>query len=97
MDKSLKDILRHMAVTLKRQRGNAYGFGDDIDSDEHITKNIPSNMMDDPDATHSKPVENYFGNLDRYLAKTGSQGLDKVIFIHVYPMRKCFVNSDYFQ
>ena len=97
MDKSLKDILKHMAVTLKRQRGNAYGFGDDIDSDEHITKNILSNMMDDPDATHSKPVENYFGNLDRYLAKTGSQGFDKVIFIHVYPMRKCFVNSDYFQ
>ena len=96
-DKSLKYILKHMAVTLKRQRGNAYNFGDDIHSDEHITKNFPSNMMDDPDATHSKPVENYFGNLDCYLAKTGPQGFDKVIFIHVYPMRKRFVTSDYFQ
>ena len=35
-------------------------------------------MMDDPDATHSKPVENYFGNLDRYVSKTGPQGFDKV-------------------
>ena len=97
MDKSLKDILKHMAVTLKQQHGNACGFGDDIDSDEHIAKNIPSNMMDDPDATHSMSVENYFGNLDHYLAKTGLQGFDKVIFIHIYPMRKHFVTSDYFQ
>ena len=97
MDKSLKDILKHMVVTLKWQCGNAYGFGDDIDSDEHITKNIPSKMMDDPDETHSKPVENYFGNLDRYLTKTGWQGFDKVIFINVYPMRKHFVTSVYFQ
>ena len=40
MDKSLKNILIHMAATLKQQQGNPYGFGDDIDMDEHITKNI---------------------------------------------------------
>ena len=28
-------------------------------------------IMDDPDATHSKPIENYFGNFDRELQKTG--------------------------
>jgi len=78
MNKSIKDILLHMAATLKRQRGNAYGFGDDVDSEEHITKNVPPEMMDDPDATHSKSVENYFGNLDRYISKTGPQGFDKV-------------------
>ena len=71
MDKNLKDILKHMAVTLKWQYGNAYGFGDDIESDEHITKDIPSNMMDYPDAIHTKPVKNYFGNLDHYLLKAG--------------------------
>ena len=78
MDMSLKDMCSHMAATLKRQRGDAYGFGDNEDSDEHITKNISPDMMDDPDATHSKPVENYFGNLDRYVSKTGPQGFDKV-------------------
>ena len=33
-------------------------------------------IMDDPDATHSKPIENYFGNFDRELQKTG--GFQKV-------------------
>ena len=65
--------------------------------DDHIIKNIHSNMIDDPGATHSKPVENHFGNLDHYLAKTGPQGFYKVIFIHIYPMRKCFIISDDFQ
>lgn len=78
MDKCLEDMLAHMAVTLKRQRGNAYGFGDESDSDEHVSKNIPPEMMDDSDATHSKPVENYFGNLDRLISKSGPQGFDKV-------------------
>ena len=78
MDKCLKDITKNMALALKRQRGNAYGFGDDDDSDEHVTKNMPLEMLDDADATHAKPVENFFGNLDRYVAKTGPQGFDKI-------------------
>ena len=78
MDSCLRDITQEMGVALKRQRGNAYGFGDDPDSDDLVTKNIPENMMDDPDATHSKPVENFFGNLDRYISKTGPEGFDKV-------------------
>ena len=32
--------------------------------------------MDDPDATHSKPVENSFGNLDRLICKSGPQRFD---------------------
>ena len=78
MDKSLKDITKHMAATLKRQRGDAYGFGDNPNSDDYVTKDTSTDMLDDPDATHAKPVENYFGNLDRYIAKTGPQGFDKV-------------------
>ena len=56
MDKSIKDILEHMACTPKRQRGNAYGIGDDINSEEHVAKNIPAEMLDDPDATLLKTI-----------------------------------------
>ena len=34
-------------------------------------------MLDDPDVTHSIPIENYFGNLDRALKKSGPLGYDK--------------------
>ena len=34
-------------------------------------------MLDNPDATHSKPIENYLGNLDQELKKFGPQGYDK--------------------
>jgi hypothetical protein len=78
MNNCLWDITKAMAVTLKRQRGNAYGFGDEENSEDHVTKNLPAEMMDDPDATHAKPVENFFGNLDRYVSKTGPQGFDKM-------------------
>ena len=35
-------------------------------------------MLDEGDATHTKPIENYFGNIDRELAKAGPQGFGKV-------------------
>ena len=35
-------------------------------------------MLDDSDATHTKPIENLFGNMDRELKKTGAQGFNKV-------------------
>ena len=34
-------------------------------------------MLDDPDVTHSKPIENYFGNLDLELKKSGPQVYDE--------------------
>ena len=34
--------------------------------------------MDDSDVVHDKPIENLFGNFDRGLNKTGSQGFEKV-------------------
>ena len=73
----LKQICGTLAVILKRQRGNQYGFGDDPDSPDHITKNMSESMLDDPDANHSKPIENYFGNVDREIKKSGPQGIDK--------------------
>ena len=34
-------------------------------------------MLNDPVANHTKPIENYFGNLDREVQKSGPQGFDK--------------------
>ena len=70
-------ICNELAIILKWQRGNQYGFRDDPDSTMDIRKNITESMLDDPDATHSKPIENYFGNLDRELKKSDPQGYDK--------------------
>ena len=72
----MKKICKELAIILKRQRGNQYGFGDDPDSAMDIRKNMTESMLDDPDASHSKPIENYFGNLDRGVKKSGPQGFD---------------------
>ena len=34
-------------------------------------------MLDDPDASHTKSIINYFGNIDRLHVNTGPQGFDK--------------------
>ena len=34
-------------------------------------------MLDDPNATHTKPIENLLGNLDGDFKKTGLQGFGK--------------------
>ena len=78
MDSYLKQVCDTLGVVLKRQRGDQYGFGDDANSDLHILKNMTEKMLDDSDAAHTKSIENYFGNADRGISKTGSQGFDKV-------------------
>ena len=35
-------------------------------------------MLDDPAATNTKKIDNYLGNLDRYLSSTGPHGFDKI-------------------
>ena len=64
MDRYLKKICNELAIIFKRQRENQYGFGDDPDSTMDIRKNMTESMLDNPEATHSKPIENYFGNVD---------------------------------
>ena len=64
MDLYLRKVCKAVAETLKKQRGNQYGFGGDINSSDFIAKNMTEEMLDDPDATHTKPIENLFGNLD---------------------------------
>ena len=68
MNVYLKKMCLTIAESLKRQRGNQYGFGDDPDSWDHVEKN--------PDIT-TKPIEYFFGNLDCELQKNGSHGFDK--------------------
>ena len=77
LDKCLKDICKQAAIILKRQRGDAYGFGDTVNSPDMICKNLSEAMLDDPEATNTKKIENYLGNLDRILTTTGPQGFDK--------------------
>ena len=62
---------------LKRQRRNQYAFGDQPNSDSFILKNLTDDMLDDADATNTKPIENIFGIWDREIAKTGPQGFQK--------------------
>ena len=61
MDLYLKTICSTLANSLKRQRGNQYGFGDDPDSNELVTKNLTSKLLDDGDITTTKPVEIFLG------------------------------------
>ena len=77
LDKCLRDICKEAAIVLKRQHGNAYGYGDDQDSPDMIQKNLDDDMLDDPEATNTKKIENYLGNLDRIITTTGPQGFDK--------------------
>ena len=78
METYLKQLTSTVGDALKRQRGDQYGFGDNPDSPLLVTKNLPDEIMDDGDASHTKPIENYYGNFDRELRKTGAQGCDKV-------------------
>jgi len=77
MEVYLKQVSQTLGGILKRQRGDQYGFGDDAESDLHIMKNMDEKMLDDSDATNTKSIENYFGNLDREIKKAGAQGFDK--------------------
>ena len=77
MDRYLRKACEELAAILKRQHGDQYGFGDDPDSPADIRKNMSAAMLNDPDANHTKPIENYFGNLNREVQKSGPQGFDK--------------------
>ena len=97
MNVYLKKMCLTIAESLKRQRGNQYGFGDDPDSWDHVEKNLTEELLDDPDITTTKPIENFFGNLDRELRKTGSHGFDKAGDDLVIKYSKDLIQTDEFQ
>ena len=52
-------------------------------------------MLNDGDATHTKSIENYFGNLDRGLIKTGPQGFDKATSDLLIKYSKDLIGSEH--
>ena len=56
---------------------------------------MSESMLDDPDANHSKPIENYFGNVDREIKKSGPQGIDKCTSDLVIKYSKDLVGDEY--
>ena len=77
MNLYLKKNCQELREVLKRQRDNQYGFGYVVDSPQDIRKNMSEEMLKDPDANHTKSIDNFFGNLDREVRKAGLQGFDK--------------------
>ena len=63
MDQCNKQLLDQMSVVLKRQRGDAYNFGDNPDSEELVTKQLPKADLEKA-PTHTKDIENLFGIQD---------------------------------
>ena len=76
LEKYLRDLSKQMAVVLKRQRGNAYGFGDDDNSPELVTRQLSSDVLKQAPTT-TKQIENYLGIGDSILERFGGQAFDK--------------------
>ena len=76
LDKYLKDLCYQMGVVLKRQRGDAYNFGDNPDSHELVTEQMSKEDLEKA-PTHTKDIENLFGIEDSILTRFGPQAFKK--------------------
>ena len=76
LDKYLKDLCYQMGVVLKRQRGDAYKFGDNPDSSELVTKQLSKEDLERA-PTHTKDIENLFGIEDSILTRFGAKAFSK--------------------
>ena len=74
----MKDLCKKMAGILKKQGGNAYGFGDDPDSPDLVTKQMDSEDLKKA-PTHTKSIENLFGVKDAILTRFGGQAFKKSV------------------
>ena len=72
----LKELCAEMATILKRQRGNAYNFGDDENSTELVTPQFSEDELKDA-PTHTRDIENLFGVEDSILIRFGAQSFEK--------------------
>ena len=73
----LKLNCNRLGEILKIKRGDQYNFGFNEDSPLLVTMNMTESMLDDPDASYTKSIINYFGNIDRLRVNTETQGFDK--------------------
>ena len=76
LDTYLKDLCFQMGVVLKRQRGDAYNFGDTSDSAELVTKQMSKEDLENA-PLHTKDIENLFGIEDSILTRFGAQAFKK--------------------
>ena len=60
-----------------------------------VWKNMSEAMLNDSEATHTKKIENYFGNLDRELKKSGPKGFDKSTSDLVIKYSKDVIGSEH--
>ena len=59
-------------MILKRQRGDAYGFDENPDSEEHVMKQLSKDDLKKA-PTHTKQIENLYGIEDMLLTPFGVQ------------------------
>ena len=76
LDKYLKDLCYQMGVVLTRQRGDAYKFGDNSESNELVTNQMSKEDLERA-PTHTKDIENLFGIEDSILTRFGAQAFKK--------------------
>lgn len=94
LDKYLRDICYQMGVVLKRQRGNAYNFGDDESSEELVTKQLSKDDLERA-PTHTKDIENLFGVEDSILTRFGAQAFKKSTDDLVIKYSKDLLGNEY--
>ena len=76
LDKYLKQLCGKQAEILRRQRGSAYGFGSVDNPEELVTNQVDASNLDKA-PTHTKAVENFFGEEDMILSRFGNQAFEK--------------------
>ena len=76
LDRYLKELCVKQAEVLKRQRGGAYGFDSEASLEELVTNQVNESYLDKA-PTHTKAVENLFGEEDMILTRFGNQTFEK--------------------
>ena len=76
LDRYLKELCSKQAEVLKRQRGAAYGFDSSANIGDLVTNQVDETYLDRA-PTHTKAVENLFGEEDMILTRFGNQTFEK--------------------
>ena len=76
LDKYLKELCKTMATILRRQRGNAYDFGEEKNSSESVSTLFTEEELEVA-PTHQRDMENVFGIGDGIWTRFGPQSFNK--------------------
>ena len=94
LDKYLKQLCSKQAEILRRQRGSAYGFGVVENPAELVSNQVDAANLDKA-PTHTKAVENFFGEEDMILSRFGNQAFEKSSDDQVIKYSKDLLDSSY--